>query len=103
MLNRTLFEDFCRSCGSCNTVELPEAPNNTHRGRLTCGDCQAFIKWLPKPKISEVCIIRLLQNPTLQVWEKRFLKTVILRTPTIAEQIVIAAIEAKLNPVSSNQ
>jgi hypothetical protein len=96
MPNSTLFEDFCRSCGSLNTVELLEPPNSTHYARLSCSDCQAFIKWVGKPRIFEVSVTKLLQNPTLQTWEQRFLKTLIYRNPTEAEQIAIRAIEERV-------
>ncbi|WP_414589208.1 hypothetical protein [Scytonema sp. PCC 10023] len=103
MPNDTLFVDFCRQCGSTNLAELPEVTNNKYHSRLVCADCKTFLKWIPKAKILEVSISKILQNPTLEEWERQFLKAVILRTPTNAEEIVITAIEAKLNPVSNER
>jgi len=50
------------------------------------------------PKIS---ILKLLQSTSLESWERKFLKTVVYRFPTKAEGIVIEAIDAKVNSVSS--
>ena len=104
MSNSTpLFNDFCPSCGSLNTIEALEPPNSVHFGRLNCNDCKRFIRWLPKPKIFQVCITKLLQNSTLQPWERQFLKTVVLRTPTPAEEIVIGAIEGRVKTLHTHQ
>ncbi len=103
MINPTLFEEFCRSCGSLNTVQLLEPPNSTHYSRLNCGDCQAFVKWIAKPRIFEVSVTKLLQNTTLQTWERQFLKALALRTPTNAEEIAIRAIEERINALHTHQ
>ncbi len=41
-------QDRCPHCGSANlsTVQCSGGP---HWGRLECGSCHRFIKWLPKP------------------------------------------------------
>lgn len=93
--------NYCQSCQSRNFVESLEPETSIHYGRVTCGDCQRFIKWLPKPKVAEISIIRLLQSAKhLNSWEVKFLKTVVYRNPTNAESIVIQAIQEKINSVS---
>lgn len=39
-------------CPTCDSLHLVEEihPEQTHYGRLVCGDCGRFIKWLPRPK-----------------------------------------------------
>lgn len=101
--NSTLFDDFCPRCGSLNLAEIPESLNSIYHGQLRCGDCQIFIKWIHKSKIFEVSITRLLQNPMLESWERKFLKAITLRNPTTAEEIVIRAIEERVDVVHSHQ
>ena len=58
---------------------------------------------MPKPKVPEISIVRLLDGTGLEPWERKFLKTIACRTPTKAESIVIEAIQAKINPVPSGR
>lgn len=39
-------------CPQCDSLYLIEKihPEQTHYGRLVCGDCNRFIRWIPKPK-----------------------------------------------------
>ena len=94
---------ICTHCNSQNLLETLEPLDSVHYGRVICGDCKHFIRWLPKPKIPEISIVRLLHSTGLEAWERSFLKAVACRNPTSAESIVIKAIEAKINPVPSER
>ncbi|MBW4635958.1 MAG: hypothetical protein KME30_29975 [Iphinoe sp. HA4291-MV1] len=93
-----LFEK-CPKCNNSNFIESILPPGNIHHGKLSCDSCGKFVKWLPKPKMTEISIMRLLQNPNLEEWECRFLKMLSYRLPTKAEVIVLEAIQARINPV----
>lgn len=95
-----ILSNSCAYCQSTKLFETLEPNGSVHYGRVTCGDCGRFLKWLPKPKIPEVSVVRLLHSTTLEVWERKFLKAVACRSPSKAELIVIEAIEAKVNPAT---
>jgi len=41
----------CPHCKSKNLIrQVGDDEPSIHYGRLTCGDCTRFIKWLPKPE-----------------------------------------------------
>lgn len=94
---------ICTHCNSQNLLETLEPLDSVHYGRVTCGDCQRFIRWMSKPKIPPTSIVKLLHGIGLEPWERSFLKAVACRNPTSAENIVIQAIEAKVNPVPSGR
>jgi hypothetical protein len=100
MLN---LSEQCPSCNSTNLVENIQPPDGTHYAKLTCGNCGHFLKWLPKPRVPEISIARLLHGTGLEPWERKFLKAIACRTPTKAEVIVIEAIQTKVNPDRTGQ
>lgn len=74
------FPPICKSCKYCQSFHLVESLKpfgSNHYGRLTCGDCDKFHKWIPKPKPAEISIVRLLQISGLGDWERRFLKAIV--------------------------
>lgn len=95
--------DCCPFCGNYNLQESLEDSNSVHYGRVICGECDRFIRWLPKPKVPEISVVRLLHCTGLEPWERKFLKTIACRNPTKAEIVVIEAIHAKVNPVPSGR
>jgi ribosomal protein S27AE len=75
-------EIACPKCGSLNTIRWTGKDEPTfHYGRLTCGDCGRFIKWLKDPgkhfnKISRInAIDEILENHKNEItlWEHGFL------------------------------
>lgn len=40
----------CLGCDSLHLIRVVGDEPSIHYGRLICGDCGRFIKWLPKPK-----------------------------------------------------
>lgn len=88
------------TCDHSNLVERKEAEGSAHHARAICENCGKFIKWVPKPKASQVSIVRLLLHPDLEEWQEKFLKAIVYRAPTKSERIVIGAIQAK---VGANQ
>lgn len=90
----------CPSCSSENLISKLEPLRNIHYGRIQCGDCGRFVKWLPKPKITDISITKLLQDSHLEEWERKFLKLVVYRTPTKSEDIVIEAIKLRIESVA---
>lgn len=95
------------ACPKCNSTYLVETilSGSVHHGKLTCGNCERFIKWLPKPaKVPEISIIKLLHSTALESWERKFLKTIVYRSNlTKGEMVVLETISAKINPVPSGR
>lgn len=103
MANFTSLIDYCPSCGSYKVLESLEPETSIHYGRVTCSECGRFIRWMPKPKVPDISIAKLLHGTGLEPWERKFLKTIACRTPTKAESIVLEAIWTKINPVPSGR
>ncbi len=96
--------DYCPSCGSYNLVELLEPETSIHYGRVTCGDCQRFIKWLPKPPPHQQLIDAALASGRITGWEHLFLRNIRNRkklTPKQKEKFdqIITRHQIKTNPV----
>lgn len=54
----------CRHCGSSNLIRQvgDDEPTSIHYGRLVCGDCNKWIKWIPKPKQKLSPVIRVTED-----------------------------------------
>lgn len=72
-------------CPACGSVFLKiicgQDERTSHWGRLECGDCGRWVKWLPKPKPQpdlKRCefIGGLLQSGKLTSWERSFLGSI---------------------------
>ena len=73
----------CPHCGSENLIQIIGKLEPTqHYGRLSCGDCHTWIKWLPDPRITKLAkdrsefIIGLLGYSSLSPWERNFLSSI---------------------------
>jgi hypothetical protein len=46
---------FPTNCHNCNSENLIVGPGtDVHAGRLKCGECGAFIKWLSKQQLEQI-------------------------------------------------
>ena len=72
----------CHHCGSDYLLELDCPP--PHYKKLVCGDCDLFLRWLPKPQNLERSLrlldqLRELQTKDLNGWEAEFVSSLIDR------------------------
>ena len=74
----TLFDLVCKGCGGVTFLEVIEPPNSTHHARRNCQDCHRFHSWVAKQR-QEISVTRLLQDSSLQSWERSFLKMLSLK------------------------
>lgn len=91
------------NCKYCNNENLNIETDlvGIHWGKVTCYNCGRFIRWLPKCKIPDVSVVRLLHSGAgLEPWQREFLKIVVSRNRSKAEEIVVQAIAEKVNPAT---
>ena len=54
---------ICPRCGSTHLVhQVGDAEKTVHYGRVTCGNCNKWIKWIPKPKQKLSPVIRVTED-----------------------------------------
>lgn len=71
--SNTLFQDFCKYCGSFQLMECIEPRASIYHGRLICNDCKSFVKWIPKhQKLIDI----ILASGRVNGWENMFLRNI---------------------------
>ncbi|NJM23574.1 MAG: hypothetical protein HC907_35615 [Richelia sp. SM1_7_0] len=103
MANFTSLIDYCPSCGSYKVLESLEPETSIHYGRVTCSECGRFIRWMPKPKVPDISIAKLLHGTGLEPWERKFLKTIACRHSYESRKHCTGGDMDKINPVPSGR
>ncbi|NJO63773.1 MAG: hypothetical protein HC836_38000 [Richelia sp. RM2_1_2] len=92
-LNRIKFQR-CPRCKSQNLKgQTGNEESTIHYGRLVCGDCGQFIKWLRDPSVSlnhmsrQQNIDLMLANHELNQWERSFLQNIYARRTLSPKQL----------------
>jgi hypothetical protein len=64
-------------CPYCNSDRLTTSrTGNIHVGRLDCGDCNSFIKWLPKANVDKIPLFEFMTDASSTACWDNFLKLV---------------------------
>jgi hypothetical protein len=68
-------------CAHTSTISELLPPESRHYAKLKCGDCGAFLKFLPKPEnqqrrmINGYRLAKLQMAPGLNQWEREFVQS----------------------------
>ena len=90
----------CEKCKNSFSFEKMAISNDIVFAIFKCPDCSALIEFQPTVKVPELAIVKLILSTGLEPGERKFLKSLACRTPTNAENLMISAIQAKVNPAS---